>query len=280
MFIVVESGSTKADWMVIKDDQEIVYNTKGFNPYFHTKQDILIELSNQLELDIIKEEVDEIFFYGAGCSSTQLNKIIEDGLQTFFINAIIHVDHDLNASAYACYNMVPEIACILGTGSNSCHYDGKVVYEKVPALGHILGDEASGSYFGKKLLADYLYGKLPNEMDRELENIGLNKTKIIENIYTKPDANVYIASFMPTIIRHKDLGYTQKIIRDGFQVFIDIHVKCFKDYAECEVNFVGSLAHLLQQELREVCAENNITIGCVIRRPLDKLVKYHKNLYK
>lgn len=280
MFIVVESGSTKADWMVIKNDEEIIFHTKGFNPYFHSKQDILVELDNQIELDRIKEDVNEVYFYGAGCSSFKLNKIIETGLKSFFVNAKIHVDHDLNACAFACYNQVPEIACILGTGSNSCYYDGKAVSEEVPALGHILGDEASGSYFGKKLLADYLYNKLPREIHKDLKNRGLDKTTIVENVYVKPDANVYIASFMPTIIRHKNLEYSQKMIRDGFQVFIDTHVKCYPNYAKCEVNFVGSLACLLEKELREVCSDNGITIGCIIRRPLDKLATYHKDLYK
>jgi N-acetylglucosamine kinase-like BadF-type ATPase len=279
MFIVVESGSTKADWMVINGAQEAVHSTKGFNPYFHSKQDILLELSDKIELDIIKEDVEEIFFYGAGCSDPELNKIIEGGLKAFFVNAVIHVDHDLNACAYACYDERPEIACILGTGSNSCYYDGKTVVEVVPALGYILGDEASGNYFGKKILADFLYGRLPDAMSRELETAGLKQSVIIENIYKKPNANVYIASFMPTLIRHKDLDYSQKIIREGFQDFIDTHVKCYPNYKECEVNFVGSLADLLQQELREVCSENGISIGCIIRRPLDKLAKYHKNLY-
>lgn len=278
MFIVVESGSTKADWMVINGAQEIVHSTKGFNPYFHTKQDILLELNAKIELDLIKEDVKEIFFYGAGCSTPELNEIIESGLKAFFVNAIIHVDHDLNACAYACYDDKPEIACILGTGSNSCYYDGEKAIEVVPALGYILGDEASGNYFGKKILADFLYGRLPDPMSRELEVAGINKSVIIEHIYKKPNANVYIASFMPTLIRHKDLEYSQKIIRDGFQNFIGTHVKCYANYQKCEVNFVGSLADLLQQELREVCSENDISIGCIIRRPLDRLVKYHKGL--
>lgn len=278
MFIVVESGSTKADWMVIDGAKETAYSTKGFNPYFHSERDILIELNEQIQLGLIKEDVEEVFFYGAGCSSHELNKIIEDGLSAFFVNAEIHVDHDLNACAYACYDEKPEIACILGTGSNSCYFDGVTAQEVLPALGYILGDEGSGNYFGKRLLADFLYGRLPQEMHKEMESDGTNKPTIIENIYKKPDANVYIASFMPVLIKHKDLDYSQKIIRDGFQVFIDTHVKCYSNYLECDVNFVGSLADLLQQELRGVCTENGISVGCIIRRPLDKLVRYHKSL--
>lgn len=277
MLVVVESGSTKADWMVITSGEEKAYSTKGFNPYFHSKQDILIELNDHLELDLIKGEVKELYFYGAGCSSSELNKIIENGLKAFFINAKITVSHDLSACAYACYKGVAEIACIIGTGSNSCFYDGNEVYEELPALGHILGDEGSGSYFGKRLLADFLYGKLPAPLHQELIGKGLNSARIIENVYRKSNANVYIASFMPALVRHKELEYSQSLIKKGFKKFIDTHVKCYSNYKQCEVNFVGSLADLLQEELIAVCEESNITVGRIIRRPLDKLVSYHKN---
>jgi hypothetical protein len=264
--------------MLIDGPSNVLFHTKGFNPYFHTKQDILLELNAHLELYQIKDNIEQIFFYGAGCSELELNIIIEEGLKAFFINANVKVDHDLNACAYACYNDKPEIACILGTGSNSCFYDGREVLEVVPALGYILGDEASGNYFGKRILADFLYDKLPNPMINELKAIGLNKSIIVENVYKKSDANVYIASFMPTLVRHKDLEYSQYIIREGFQNFIDIHVKCYNNYLEYEVNFVGSLAFLFKKELTSICAENKISVGCIIQRPLDKLVKYHKSM--
>lgn len=277
MFIVVESGSTKADWMIINEEKEVALTTIGFNPYFHSKQDILIELNNNLELDLIKQDVKEIFFYGAGCSILSLNKIIEDGLGEYFANAKINVNHDLNASAYACYQDKPVIACILGTGSNSCLYNGESIYEKVPALGHILGDEGSGCYFGKKLLTDFLYNKLPIEINREFVNAGLNKEIIVENVYRKPNANVYIASFMPILLRNKDIEYSQNLIFEGLNLFIENHVKCFDNYREKEVSFVGSVAYLLKDELEKICLLNDLKIGKIIRRPLEQLVSYHKH---
>ncbi len=278
MFIVVESGSTKADWMVVDGNHESAYSTKGFNPYFHSREDILRELVAHEELNSIKDQVKEIFFYGASCSSDSLNQIIEDGLSSFFLTADTFVGHDLDASAYACYNGKPEIACIIGTGSNSGYYDGGMVEEVVPALGHILGDEASGNYFGKRILADYLYKRLPAELHDDLHSAGHTKETIIDNVYRKPDANVYIASFMPFLIRNKSLDYCQELIKSGIQEFIDTHVKCFINYRECEVNFVGSLAELMRDELLEVCESNQITVGRIIRRPLGHLVEYHKNL--
>lgn len=277
MLLIVESGSTKADWMLIKEGSAVPYNTKGFNPFFHGKEDILLELNDHLELDLIKDQVTEIHFYGAGCSSPELNARIEAGLSAFFINAEITVGHDLLACALSLFEGRPLIASILGTGSNSCYFDGGSVKEEVPALGYILGDEGSGSYFGKRILADYLYGRLPDVMMKDLANQGMTKEKIIENVYMKPDANVYIASFMPTLIKNKNLEYSQKLIKKGLREFIDVHVKCFRNYKEAQVSFVGSVASLLQDELKEVCAEEGVQFGKVVRRPLENLVKYHVN---
>ncbi|MDB3906259.1 ATPase [Crocinitomicaceae bacterium] len=278
MLIVVESGSTKADWMILHNGSETISNTKGFNPYFHSKSDILEALKANDVLDAVKDDVQQLHFYGAGCSSPELNAIIESGLSPFFRNAIITVDHDLNASAFACYNGEPEIACILGTGSNSCFFDGESMREEVPALGHLLGDEGSGNYFGKRMLADYLYKRLPRTMHDTFEDMGLTKASIVERVYQKPDANVFIASLMPVLIDNKDLPYSQELIRKGFQEFIDVHVKCFEEYKTCEVNFVGSISDLLQEELHAVCKDNGIRIGRIVRRPLQNLVNYHVKL--
>lgn len=278
MLIVVESGSTKADWMILHNGTETISNTKGFNPYFHSKNEILTELNSNEVLGKIKDDVQQLYFYGAGCSSPDLNAIVESGLAAFFRNAQISVDHDLNASAFACYNGEPEIACILGTGSNSCHFDGEKVYEEVPALGHLLGDEGSGNYFGKRMLADYLYKRLPEPMAARFKKMGLDKATVVDRVYRQSDANVFIASLMPVLIDNKELPYAQKLIKKGFQEFIDVHVKCFADYSSCEVNFVGSISDLLKEELYEVCAENGIRIGRIVRRPLQNLVNYHVRL--
>jgi glucosamine kinase len=275
MILVVESGSTKADWMLIKDAQHIPHTTKGFNPFFHSQEDILIELNDHLELDLIKDEVTTIYFYGAGCSSKKLNKIIEEGLSAFFTRAKVHVDHDLKACAVSLYQKEPLIACILGTGSNSCYFDGKNIKEKSDALGYILGDEGSGSYFGKIILSDFLYKRLPEKMMVEMNKLDLTKEKILENVYMKDDANVYIASFMPVLVRNKELDYCKNIIKQGFNDFLNKHVMCYPEAKKVPISFVGSLACLLKEELKEACEENGLTFGKVIRRPLENLVNYH-----
>ncbi len=275
MLLVAESGSTKADWMLVDNGNETIFVTMGFNPYFHTKEDILHELNGNYDLTIIKDEVTELYFYGAGCSIPELNAIVKSSLSSYFTNALVKVDHDLKACAYACYSGLPEIACILGTGSNSCYFDGKNLSEAIPSVGHILGDEGSGSYFGKRILSDFLYKRLPAPMTEELEDLGLNKEVIVENVYMQPNANVYIASFMPILIRHKKLQYCQNVIKEGIRKFINIHVKCYDKYDETQVNFVGSMSYLLKEELKEICEEEGIELGKIIRKPLQNLVQFH-----
>lgn len=273
MFIVVESGSTKADWMILNEGQAISYETKGFNPIFHTQSDILTELNAQETLCKLQNEVFDLYFYGAGCSNAERNAIIQNALESFFKNAKVTVGSDLLAAALACYSGKPEIVCILGTGSNSCYYDGTTLHQATPSLGYILGDEASGSYFGKALLADFLYNRLPEPMHAALEEMGLTKDVVIENVYRQPNANVYISSFMPVLIEHKELEYSQALIRSGLERFIDLHVCSYENHRDCEVNFVGSLAVLLEKELRDVCAEKGIVVGRLIQRPLKELVR-------
>ncbi|PWL31338.1 MAG: ATPase [Fluviicola sp. XM-24bin1] len=275
MLIVVESGSTKSDWMLVQGNSRNQVSTIGFNPYFHNEDDVEEELRKNCALVEIASEVTDIFFYGAGCSIPELNAKIERGLKRIFTNAEVSVDHDLNACAYATYNGRPEIACILGTGSNSCYFDGEEMFEEIPALDYVLGNEGGGTYFGKQMLADFLYKRLPLELHDELVALKLDKASIVDNVYIKSNANVYIASFMPILIKHKSLPYCQQLIREGLEKFIEIHVKCFANYKDVEVNFVGSVAHLLSEELMEVCKEQEINVGAIVRRPLEKLVDFH-----
>ena len=274
MLIVVESGSTKADWMIIDGPERKVLQTKGFNPYFHSEQFILTELEKEEELEAIADKVEHISFYGAGCSAPALNKIIYGALGVFFKQAEVHVGHDLTACAKALYEDEAEIECILGTGSNSCYFDGTKLYEEVPALGYVLGDEGSGSYFGKQVLAGYMYGILPEAQMEELRTTGLDKAAITQNVYQSQHANVYIASYMPYVIKYKDHPYWQPIIEEGLRKFVRTHVKCYREHREVEVNFTGSVAALLETELRKVCEEENIRVGRIVRKPLERLVEY------
>lgn len=248
----------------------------GFNPFFHNEETIIDAIREVEELYKIRDEVSVIYYYGAGCSSPELNSIIERALKSIYTKARIVVDHDLTACALATYENKPAISCIIGTGSNSCYFDGEKISEEVPALGYILGDEGSGSYFGKKLLSAFLYKKLPAHIEQDLvADYGLTKSTVIENVYMKPNANVYIASFMKFIARHADDEYIKDMVYSGFKDFISIHVCCFSNYREVDVNFIGSIAFIFRQELERAARELDVTIGKIIQKPIDGLVKYH-----
>lgn len=277
MYFVVESGSTKSDWVLIRDkSNQSTYSTIGFNPYFHTSDSISTEIEKSSEIMQVSKEIKGIWFYGSGCSSESLNSIVAEGLKRIFSNAQIVVDHDLLACAYATYTGKPVISCILGTGSNSCFFDGKNLKEEVPALGYILGDEGSGSFFGKQLISNFLYHRLPEEIATDFwETYHLGKDEIIGKVYKEKNANVFIASFMPFIAKHKENDFIKTMIREGFKKFMEVHVCCFNNYKNVEVNFVGSISEIFEIQLYEAASELGIHIGRIIRRPVDALVQYH-----
>jgi N-acetylglucosamine kinase-like BadF-type ATPase len=277
MVIIIESGSTKADWLIIQGEKRYYHNTIGFNPFFHSTETVAETLKKDQTLQDLFDLEGEIHFYGAGCSSKELNQTIENGFKTVFKNATVSVDHDLLAAGLSLYRGKNVIACILGTGSNSLLFDGKNLHEEVPALGYILGDEGSGSFFGKQILSDFLYCRLPQQIESDLRQLGLSKDEIFRKVYMEPNANVFLASISPILIQNKELEYCQNLIRKGFDLFLDRHVLCFKDCFTTEVSFVGSIAALLASELEAVCQEKGLTVGQIIRKPIDSLANYHLN---
>ena len=279
MYFIVESGSTKSDWVLVdsKNNQSF-YSTMGFNPYFHSSDLIENELKKHVDILAVTEEVRGVYFYGAGCSSDEMNQIVSDGLKRIFKQASIVVDHDLLACAYATYTGRPAISCIIGTGSNSCLFDGNKLTEVVPALGYILGDEGSGSYFGKQLLSNFLYHKLPANVEKDfVETYHLDKDQIVNNVYREPNANVYISSFMPFIAKHKNEPFFSEMVYQGFKKFMEVHVCCYSDFQHTEVHFVGSLSKIFENELNKAANELGVTITSIIQKPVNGLVNYHLN---
>lgn len=278
MILIAESGSTKCDAVFLDQSGKEIsrFRMMGFNPYFHqssfiTEQALLVE-----EIAKYRIETSHVFFYGAGCSSPSLNQIISKGLGPVFPSAKILVDHDLKACAYATYNGEPSISCILGTGSNSVYFDGENISEEVPALAFILGDEGSASYIGKKLISSFLYKKMPSDLAEDFyASYGLDKDTVIDKVYAKPHANVFLGSLSPFAHKHIKNPFVRNIVADGFQQFLETHVLCYPNAAEVEVNFVGSIAYHFQDILEELMADLNLKLGRIIRRPLDGLINYH-----
>lgn len=278
MIIIADSGSTKCDWMLIAPSGErlVEFSTMGFNPYFHTTSFVVEQLKLSQELTNIAGQVEHVFFYGAGSSSPELCRRIADALQQVFVKSSVKVDHDLVGAAFAVYDGEPCIAAILGTGSNSCFFDGQSVYEEVPALAYILGDEGSGSWLGKALLRAYFYKELPKTMKSDFEaTFTLTKDDLVECVYNNPHANVWLAGFAPFVAKHREEQIVQQWVRDGMDQFVRYHIRCFKNFGTVKTHFVGSVAYHFQDLLREVCQQHKVQCGSILRRPIDSLADYH-----
>jgi len=276
MHLIVDSGSTKSDWVLLNGSEQESFYTKGLNPYFHNEKTISETVKKNAALFAHRDSVTHLYFYGAGCSSEEMSQIIHRGLSLVFTHAKVVVDHDLKACAYATYENEPSISCIIGTGSNSCFFDGENVIEEVPSLGYVLGDEGSGAYFGKKLVVNYLYHKLPKRISTALrDDMNLTKEEITRRVYKEPNANVYLASFMKFIIEYAEDDFIKDMIFNGFKEFIDIHVCCYQDYKKYKAHFIGSIAYLFKDQLSDACVFHQVQMGQVIRKPIDGLISYH-----
>lgn len=275
MILVADSGSTKTNWLA---DGHPIMETIGFNPFFHSSEDIYSELERSAALGAIRDQITKIFFYGAGCSSPERNLIVQVSLHKFFGDAHIEVDHDLKAAALATYDGRACISCILGTGSNSCVFDGKDIDNSVPALGYILGDEASGSYFGRKLLASYLYHELPEATKHLMDTqYDLSKEKIFWAVYNESHANVYMARFAKVLTQSHDKEYIEAMVADGFRDFFKHHVVCFDGYQSMPVHFVGSIAFYFKDLLKAVATEYGCELGVVDKQPVYRLLDWHSS---
>ena len=282
MILIADSGSTKCIWAICDQngnqlDEE---RTIGFNPNFISQKRILEELKKSSLLSI-KNNVMKVFFYGAGCSSLQKNKIIQEPFDTFFSNADVHVGHDLDAACFAMYNGEANITCILGTGSNSCLYDGKKIYKNAPSLGFIVGDEASGNFFGKKIISLYFNKLLPENLIKIFEeNYEYDINIINQKIYNNSRANVFLAEYFPFIIQTKNDKTIKKIIDKTLDEFINIHVKCFENYKNIQINFIGSVSYFLSKEIKKAAKRHKLKVGKIIQNPIKSLVNFHAKKIK
>ena len=277
MILIADSGSTKCHWVLCDANGVLIEEIKtiGFNPNFINEKDILLHLEES-NLFKIKDSIETIFFYGAGCSSMQENLIIQKPLNKFFINAQVHVRHDLEAACKSVFIGEENITCILGTGSNSCYYNGKEIFENAPSLGFLIGDEASGNYFGKKILNLYFNNLLTDELKIKLEeSCNTNLSNIKEAIYHSNRPNVFLAKYFIFISENKHHKIINEIILKALDDFFKLHIKCFNKYKEVKINFVGSVAYYLKEEIETTAKKYNCSIGKIIKEPIYKLVNFH-----
>ncbi|MCF2876590.1 MULTISPECIES: N-acetylglucosamine kinase [unclassified Tenacibaculum] len=278
MILIADGGSTKADWIALDNNKEEVFRvrTLGLNPAVVAKEELLNRIENIFQLINIKESVEAIHFYGAGCGTAIPVKILHDVLKSIFINASINISEDMLAAVYASSSKSPAIVCILGTGSNSCYYDGNDMEMITPSLGYTIMDEASGNYFGKQLLKDYYYKQMPQKIAKSFEKeFNVDADHIKMNLYRKPNPNMYLATFAKFMFDYKDKKYIKKIIKKGFQEFFKYRILPYQKGTETPIYFIGSIAYYFIDILENVASKNNLIITDVIQRPIDNLVKFH-----
>jgi len=276
--LIADSGATKTDWVIIDFENEIqIVQTMGFNPYFVSTKDIYEELTKNLYPYFNNELVQEVYFYGAGCSNPSNCDIVNNALEDFLRNARkINVEHDLLGTARSLLGKSDGIACILGTGSNSCLYDGDEIVENVPSLGFILGDEGSGSYMGRLLLRDYFFGKLPEKIAREFEKKYFpSLEKVLDAIYNQSKPNKYLASFAYFLKEHIDDPHIYGIVKRSFTDYFKVQISQYTGYKNVPVNAVGSIAFHFKDTFLEVASEYSVNIQNIIQSPLEGLINFH-----
>ena len=275
MLLIADSGSTKCDWLLLSDSGEVLEShTMGLNPFFHSAEFMAQKMLANPLLESNRNAITEIQYYGAGCSSPDRNNIVEVGLKTIFPNASeIDVAEDMQAAALATCKGEKGIVCILGTGSNSCYFDGTKINKKVPALGYVLGDEGSGAFIGKQLIKHYLYKTLPHTIESTIAQLGFSNNDLLSKVYREPHANVFLASLVKEISMHNDHPFIQKIIKSGFKEFAEIHIQCFENYQSLPVHFVGSIAYYYIDMLTIVSAELDFKVGKIVKQPIKELAE-------
>jgi len=276
MIVVADSGSTSTDWRIIDGGNTHAFRGNGINPIHMNGEQIVGELKSG-EFTSFFKDIDEVYFYGAGIANESLKGIMRNAFEKVFIKAVgIHIEDDLIAASRALFKSGSGIACILGTGSNSCLYrDGQVV-DRVPALGYILGDEGSGARLGINFINALLKRQLPDELSRKLiKEEGLSMDQVLENVYRKELPNRYLASI--TKIIHANLEYPEvkDMVLGSFRDFFTKNISRYEDFQDFEIGFVGSIALYFKDLLEEVLNGQGLRNINILQAPIDELVDFH-----
>lgn len=279
MYIFADSGSTKTEWIITDDNGVIIncFKTIGLNPYFVTSEKIIAAIKESYPSVPDSLIINRVFFYGSGCGNQDHQPHLREALETFFYNAEVRIFSDMLGTARAIFKDSTGIAAIIGTGTNSCVYDGKFIVKDAISLGFILGDEGSGAYIGKNFAKLYLENKFDEELSRKIyQETGATHSSILNAIYRNPHPNRYLAGFCVFIknnIAHPDL---QELVNRSFLSFFDYYIKIYKNYENYTIGFCGSVAINFQEYILEIANKYNISNVNFICKPLDELVEYHR----
>jgi glucosamine kinase len=277
MILIADSGASKTDWRILNGTGTIEQaQSIGYNPYIQPIQQFDREI-REVVLPQVKHPVEKIFYYGTGCSSDKNRQMIRSVLERYFQDAHVEVWHDLLAAARALCGEEKGIACILGTGANSCLYDGERIIENVTSLGYVLGDEGSGAWMGKKILADYLRKDLPEKLwDYFKKRFPMDKHEMLDRVYGQEMPSRFLGSFSHFIFQHLKEPYCYTLVYDGFSQFIEKNVMRYTGYEEMKVHFTGSVSFYFSNVLRQVANDKGIAVKNILESPIAGLTLYHQ----
>ena len=274
--LIADSGATKAEWCLLQEGRQRTLFTQGISPYFLSAAQISELLQKELIPKMKKISVDEIYYYGTGCANPINARLVKKAIQQVFKKARIEVDHDLTAAARALCIKQKGVACILGTGSNSCFYNGKKIVKNSPGLGYILGDEGSGAYLGKRVIQYYLYRTFDEELSAKFDaKYVTNMVEILENVYKRPTPNRYLASFSIFLAENRGHYMIENIIEDGLNDFFFNHLCKYRESWTLPISFVGSVAFGFKDVLQKLCSVYEFELGRVLKNPMKGLIEYH-----
>lgn len=274
--LIADSGATKCEWCLVNKDETETFFTAGISPYFLNSAEIIGLLQKELLHHLKNYEPDEVYFYGTGLGNQRNVEIINGALKVLFPAAKVEAETDLLAAARALCGFKEGIACILGTGSNSCCYNGQRIIQNAPSLGYILGDEGSGANLGKKVLQHYLCNIFDEELKAGFNAIfSTNQMEILENLYRKPFPNRYLASFAIFPAQNRGHYMIENILEDSFNDFVKTQLYTYNERLTLPVHFTGSIAFAYKDVLQEVCNQHELQAGKILKSPMQGLIDYH-----
>jgi N-acetylglucosamine kinase-like BadF-type ATPase len=277
VILIADSGATKAEWCLLNNGKKKTVFTQGLSPYFLTTDAIADLVRQQLVSKLKSTEVDALFFYGTGCANPENAKSVKKALQRVFPSAKITVNTDLMGAAKAVCGNEKGIACILGTGSNSCYYNGKTIVKNSPGIGYVLGDEGSGAYLGKRVIQYYMYNTFDEDLRSRFDaKYVTTPTEILDNVYKQPLPNRYLATFTMFLAENRGHYMVENIIEDGLNDFFFQHLNKYNEVWKYPVNFVGSVADGFKDVIQNLCASYEFELGKVLKNPMQGLVNYYK----
>lgn len=274
--LIADAGATKTEWCLVKKGRKKTVVTAGINPYFLNQDQISMLLQQELLPYIKAATVEVLYFYGTGCFNPANSKMVGAALQKNFAAAKVHVTHDVYGAAIGLCGHNRGIACILGTGSSSCFYDGKKIKKNHPGLGFALGDEGSGAYLGKKVVQYFLYNTFDEDLRARFDAAYVTTpAEILESVYKKPLPNKYLASFAKFLADNRGHYMIENIIEDGLNDFFFTHLCKYSEAWKHPINFVGGVAYGFKDVVKELCNSYNFELGNILQKPMAGLVAYH-----